>query len=539
MPRHDAIIVGGGHNGLVAAFYLARAGQRVLVLERREQVGGPASTIEFFPGYRGAITNSPGSLEPRIVAEMELERHGLAWVKPDPSVIMPFPDGRFFVGWRDQAKLKELIARDFSRHDAEAYFDIFRFFDDFARRIGVSLFAPPPSLQELVARLKTPEDEADFATIFFGSIRDFLEARLESDAICTSVAMLSTGGAAVAPSTPGTPIALLQRPMSMLSSAISGTHDPRTQVLRGSTGLPLGGMGSITAAMRRAAEALGVEIRTGVEVAGIRVDSAGRAKGVHLANGDEFDAPVVLSNLHPRTTLVKLVEPRHVPDALRARLAAIPPGAATFKVVLALDEPPHFRHSPPGLEDAYASCQIRLCPDMRYLEQQHRDYVDGRCTLTPRLMGLVPTMTDPTLAPPGRHLLSVNAWYFRRDLVEGDWETMRDVVGEAIVGILTDYIPSLKRSIVARKFYSPVDFEREFGLVAGNFAHVDMTPERMFGLRPVAGLSEYRTPVRGLYLCGSGTWPGGTVTGVPGYNAARQVLRDLSGAEAPQPETTT
>lgn len=537
MPRYDAIIVGGGHNGLVAAFYLARAGRRVLVLERREQVGGPASTIEFFPGYRGAITNSPGSLEPRIVADMELERHGLRWAKPDPSVIMPFPDGRFFVGWRDQAKLKELIARDFSRKDAEAYFEIFRFFDDFARRIRVSLFEPPPTLQDLIARLRTPEDEADFATIFFGSIRDFLEQRLESDALRTSVAMLSTGGAAVAPSTPGTPMALLQRPMSMFSSSVSGTHDPRTQVLRGSTGLPLGGMGSITAAMRRGLEAMGVIIRTGAEVAGIRVDSGGRAQGVHLANGDEFDAPVVLSNLHPTTTLAGLVDARHVPGPMLDRLNAIPPGAATFKVVLALDEPPYFAGSPPGMEAAYASCQIRLCPDMRYLEQQHRDFVDGRCTLTPRLMGLVPTLTDPTMAPPGKHLLSVNAWYFRRHLTEGSWDQMRDVVGEAIVDILAGYMPSLKRSIVARKFYSPVDFEREFGLVAGNFAHVDMTPAHMFGLRPVAGLSQYRTPVQGLYLCGAGTWPGGTVTGVPGHNAAQQVLRDLQGATAPQLET--
>lgn len=537
MAGYDAIIVGGGHNGLVAAFYLARAGQRVLVLERREQVGGPASTIEFFPGYRGAITNSPGSLEPRIVAEMALERNGLRWAKPDPSVIMPFPDGRFFVGWRDQAKLKELIARDFSRKDANAYFDIFRFFDDFARRIRVSLFEPPPTLHDLIARLRTPEDEADFATIFFGSIRDFLEQRLESDALRTSVAMLSTGGAAVAPSTPGTPIALLQRPMSMFSSSVSGTHDPRTQVLRGSTGLPLGGMGSITVAMRAAVEAMGVTIRTGAEVAGIRADSAGHVRGVHLANGDEFDAPVVLSNLHPTTTLARLVEPRHVPGPMLDRLNTIPPGAATFKVVLALDEPPYFAGSPLGMEAAYASCQIRLCPDMRYLEQQHRDFVDGRCTLTPRLMGLVPTLTDPTMAPPGKHLLSVNAWYFRRDLTEGTWDQMRDVVGEAIVDILAGYMPSLKRSIVARKFYSPVDFEREFGLVAGNFAHVDMTPAHMFGLRPVAGLSQYRTPVQGLYLCGAGTWPGGTVTGVPGHNAAQQVLRDLQGATAPQLET--
>jgi phytoene dehydrogenase-like protein len=303
--KYDAILVGGGHNGLVAAFYLAKAGLDVLVLERRQTVGGPASTIEFFPGYRGAITNSPGSLEPRIVADMRLAEFGLEWVKPDPSVIMRFPDGRFFVGWRDQQRLRDDIARNFSRRDAEAYFDIFAFFDDFARRIQVSLFQPPPTLTELVARLKTPKDEADFATIFFGSIREFLEQRLESDALRTSVAMMSTGGAAVAPSTPGTPMALLQRPMSLFSSTIEAVHDPRRQVLRGSTGLPRGGMGSITAAMRKALEAEGVTINTGAEVSSIRVAASGEVRGVALANGDTFDAGIVLSNLHPATTLVR------------------------------------------------------------------------------------------------------------------------------------------------------------------------------------------------------------------------------------------
>lgn len=525
--RYDAIIAGGGHNGLVCAFYLARAGLSVLVLERRPVVGGPASTIEFFPGFRSAITNSPGSLEPKIVADMQLEAMGLQWVKPDPAVLMPFPDGRFFVGWRDQAKVRENIARNFSPKDADAYPAIFEFFNDFARRLKISLFEPPPSLAEIASRLKTPQDEADFATVFFGSIGRFLEERLETEEIRTAIAMLSMAGT-VAPSTPGTPLALMQRPMSLYSTTVAGSHDPRNQPLRGSTGLPLGGMGSITQAMRKAIEQLGVDIKVEAEVDHIMVRPNGEVRGVALADGSEFQAPIVISNLDPRTTLLRLVDREHVPDDIRSRLEGIPKGASTFKVVLGVDEPPLFAGAPPEYAEAFSSCQIRIAPDMQYLETAHQDYVAGRSTACPRLLGLIPSFTDPTMAPPGRHLLSFNAWYFAYELEGTSWETERDVVGDRIVDILASYIPSLKRSIVARKYYSPVDIEREFGLIAGNFSHIDMMPQHMFGLRPISGMSDYRTSVSGLYLCGSGTWPGGTITGVPGHNAGHQVLSDLA-----------
>jgi len=532
--RFDAVIVGGGHNGLVAAHYLARAGMTVAVLERRPVVGGAVATVEYFPGYRSAITNSPGSVEPKIVADMELERFGLRWLKPDPSVLMPFPGGRLFVGWRDQARLREGIATTFSRRDAEAYAGVFEFFNDFARRLGVSLFEPPPSLAELAARLRTPEDEADFATVFLGSIRDFLEQRLETDEMRAAVALLSSGGC-TAPSTPGTPSALMLRPMSMVSSAARGEHDPRNQPLRGSTGLPLGGMGSIVEAMERALLHRGVTIRTGAEVARIMVGADNAVRGVALADGTEFLAPLVLSNLHPRTTLLDLLGGGDLPADLRARVAAIPDGGGCFKVVLAVNEPPLFAGAPAAEAEAYSSCQFRIAPGIEYLERCHQDFIAGRSTHCPRLWGLVPSLTDPTLAPPGHHLVSVNAWFFPYHLAEGSWETEREVMGERIVGILADYIPSLRRSIVARRFYSPVDIEREYGMPGGNFTHGDMTPAHMFGLRPLPGLSHYRMPVGGLYLCGSGAWPGGTVTGIPGHNAAQQVLRDRLAGRAAAP----
>ncbi len=528
MKSFDAVIVGGGHNGLVTAFYLARAGLSVVVLERRPVVGGPVATVEFFPGYRGAFTNSPGSFEPRIVADMELGRFGLRWVKPDPSVLMPFPGGRFFVGWRDQARTRENIAKTFSRRDADAYAAVFEFFNDFARRIKVSVFEPPPSLAELTARLRTPQDEADFGTIFFGSIREFLEQRLESDEMRAVIAMMA-GSGAVSPSTPGTPVHLLARPMSLYSYMIEQVeHDPRNQPLRGSTGLPLGGMGSITEAMGRSLEARGVTIKVNSAVARIMVGADGATRGAVLADGTEIKAPIVVSNLHPRTTLLDLLETGHLPDDIGGRLNTIPSGGAVFKVVLAVDEPPLFAGAPEEDAVAYASCQFRIAPGMAYLERCYEDYRAGRSTHCPRLWGLTPTFTDPTMAPPGKHLVSVNAWFFPYHLAEGSWETEREVVGRRIVDLLSEYIPSLRRSVVATKFYSPLDIEREFGLLEGNFSHIDMTPQHGFSLRPVAGLAHYRTPVHGLYLCGSGTWPGGTVTGVPGFNAGHQVLRDLA-----------
>ncbi len=525
--QYDAIVAGGGHNGLVAAFYMARAGLSVLVLERRSVVGGPVASVEFFPGYRGAMTNSPGSVEPKIVADMDLERFGLRWMKPDPSVLMAFPGGRFFVGWRDQARVHEHIARTFSRRDADAYAGVFEFFNDFARRLKVSIFEPPPSFADLVSRLETPRDQADFGTIFFGTIGDFLEQRLESDELRAAIAMLA-GSGVVAPSTPGTPLALLFRPMSLYSYAISSEHDPRNQPLRGSTGLPVGGMGSIVTAMQRSLEALGVTIRVDAEVASILVGSDSAVQGVVLADGTEFKAPIVVSNLHPKTTLLHLLERKHVPAEITERLERVPVGGGAFKVVLAVDEPPLFAGAPSEHAAAFSSCQFRIAPSMAYLERCREDYFAGRSTHCPRLWGLVPTMTDPTMAPEGRHLISVNAWFFPQRLAEGDWERERDVVGNRIVDILRGYMPSLRHSIRAMKFYSPVDLEHEFGLLGGNFTHIDMVPEHMFGLRPVAGLADYRTPVRGLYLCGSGTWPGGTVTGVPGHNAGHEVIRDVS-----------
>ena len=254
MRGYDAIVVGGGHNGLVASYYLSAAGLRTLVLERRGTAGGMCSLIEFMPGYRGAITNSPGSLEPKIVAEMRLEEFGLTFCKPDPTVIIPLEGGPTFVGWRDPARVSEQLCA-ISAHDAVAYHKILEFFTRFAERLGVSLFQPPPSLAELVARLRTPQDEDDFARIFLGSIRDLLDEQLETGQVKTLIAQVANFCGNVSPSTPGSPLGMLFRPLSLASSKLSADHDPRRMPLRGSTGLPVGSMGAVGGAMERSTAA--------------------------------------------------------------------------------------------------------------------------------------------------------------------------------------------------------------------------------------------------------------------------------------------
>ncbi len=527
--RFDAIVVGGGHNGLVAAHYLARGGLSVQVVERRHVVGGPCGPWEFFPGYRGAMSNSPGSLEPKIARDMELERFGLVFDKPDPAMVHPFPDGRAFVGWRDRSRI-EAELRKFSQHDVAAYHEIFEFFTRFGKTLKVSLFEPPPTFKEMAARLKTPEDEAAFATIMFGNTRDFLDDRLESEEIKVLIAVMCMFGGNYGPSSPGSLLALLQRPMSLNSMTVEARHDPRVQPLRGSTGLPRGGMGSVAEAMARSITASGVAIRTNAAVVKVKVGAGDRAEGVVLADGEEIDAPLVLSNLNPKTTLLDLVDSRHLDEDLRTRLDRRRMRGCAFKAVLALGDMPRFRAAPADAVEAFAACQFRISPSMDHLERSYEDAKNGRPSREPRIMGLTPSVMDPSMAPPGKHLMSLNCWHAPYRLEDGDWATEKDRFGQRIIDTVAEYVPNLKDIIEDTFFLSPKDLEDEFGLVEGHQLHGDMTPAAMFANRPVPGLADYRTPVGGLYLCGSGTWPGGFVSGIPGHNGSHQALKDLTEA---------
>ena len=533
VKKHEVIVVGGGHNGLTCAAYLARAGVDVLVLEQRHIVGGPCAEYEFFPGYRASMTNSPGSLEPKIVADLELERFGLTFTRPNPTLMFPFPDGRAFVGFREPERVEAQI-RQFSVKDVDGYPALFDFPQSASPSVSGSRSSRPRRRCASSGRaLKTPADEEAFAKVFLGSVAELLDEYLESPHLKAPIAQLGLVSNWLGPFSAGSAAWLLARPMSLASSRVDAAHDPRRQVLRGSTGLPLGGMGSIVRTMRQSLEEAGGTVRTEARVVRILAGDEG-ARGVVLEDGEEIDAGVVVSNLNPWTTFLELVEPDRLDSDFRARVSALPKKGFTFKFALSLDALPRFAASPKGLERACAGCQFRIAPSIEYQERAFDDAKYGRCAEAPTFWGLFPSVADPGLAPPGKHVLSGNVFQAPIDLAEGSWETERERYGNHCIRVLEEYMPGLDGLIIDKRFWSPVDLEREFGLPGSNIAHLDMTPRHLFGLRPLPGCSDYTTPLRGLYLCGSSCWPGGTVTGVPGHNASRKILGDLARQHGPR-----
>jgi phytoene dehydrogenase-like protein len=532
---YDAVIVGGGHNGLVASFYLARAGLKVLVVEQRDIVGGLAGPIEFFPGFRGAMTNTPSALEPMVAADMRLEAFGLSYERPDPTMVFPLANGDALLAWRDRAKVRDEIAR-IAPNDVDAYFDVLAFFDDFAQAIGVSVREAPPTLAEVAAKLNTPELEHAFNQIFFGSIQDLLAPRIRSPHLLALLASLSMSAGNVAPSTPGSPLGLLRRPLSSVGAG-QIPHDPRRAPMRGSTGLPKGGMGSIVEAMERSIRELGVEILTGTRVDRI-LTSGAVVRGVVTSDGEEINASLVLSNLHPRTTLLDLVEESAVPDSVRDQLGAMATGGGAYKLILAMDGVPTHR-SATSKDDAIqrASCQYRYSPTVQYLENAYQDFAAGRVSARPKMLGLIPSLSDDALTPEGRHIMTVSVWFAPYELAEGPWsQAMKDKFDEICIDTIEEFMPDIRHVVTDRVSFSPADLENEYGLLGGNQQHGDMTPLGFFA-RPTPSLRKYRTPVHGLYLCGSGAWPGGTVTGLPGHNSAHAVLSDIAGPRVDDAET--
>ena len=398
MKRYDAIVVGGGHNGLTCAAYLARAGLRVLVCERRHVAGGPCAEYEYFPGYRASITNSPGSLEPKVVADLELERHGLKFTHPDPTLMFPFPDGRAFIGWRERERVTEQI-RQFSARDVDGYAALFDFLNRFAERLGVSLFEAPPTLRALTSRLETPEDEEAFARVFLGSVADLLDEFLESGHLKSMLAMLGVMSNWTSPLSPGSATWLMMRPMSLASSSVAADHDPRRQVLRGSTGLPLGEWGASCGPCAARWRPPAGEVRTECEVGRILVTGE-RAAGVVLADGEEIGAGAVVSNLDPWTTYLGLIDAPCLEPGFRAAVERLPRRGSAFKVALALDGIPGFAAAPRGLERACAGCQFRIAPSIEYQDRAFDDAKRGRPSRGPVFWGLFPTMADPCLARP-------------------------------------------------------------------------------------------------------------------------------------------
>ncbi len=525
MPnKYDVIIIGGGHNGLVAARYLGAAGLRVVVLERRHAFGGPLAKVEWMPGYFCSVSNSPGSLEPKIVRELELERFGLTFVKPDPTMIHALDD-RLFVGWREPERGAAQLD-SYSPGEAKRYRDMFKYLEDFAIKLGVSLFEPPPTLAKLTRNLKSTADEEAFSRIFFGSARALFDDFLRSNEAKAIVAPLSITANVVSPSTPGTPLNLMMRPLSLASAALDSGYDPRNMPLRGSTGLPVGGMSGISEAMVASAKSVGVVLRLECGVHSIKINGS-RVEGVITQTGQEIDASIVISAMSPRTTLLNLIGTHPDWTALQEKMRTKRQQGEAFKVILALDDMPRFANATDDAEArSLASAGYRLSPTVDYLEECTSSIMLGRAPEHPVIWGFCPSMTSPGLTPTGKHIMSMNlgAPY---TLKEGSWKEERDKLAQRCIKTAARWMPNLPDIVSDYRCVDPTDFEREYGLVEGNIIHGDGLPWNQFWMRPLPGLSNYRTPTSGFYLSGTGTWPGNYVSGIPGHNTARAVLSDL------------
>jgi phytoene dehydrogenase-like protein len=526
MTAYDAIVIGAGHNGLVTAAYLARAGMRVLVLERRPVVGGACVTEELWPGYKvSTAAYLCGLLQPRIIDELDLSDFGYEILPKDPAFFSPLPDGRALFVWRDDQRTADNIAR-FSVRDARRYPEYEAFLARLGEFIDPWLMAAPPDLLarrwDDVLRLGRlayqalrlpPETLTQAVRILTQSARDFLDAWFDSPELKASLATDGVIGARGGPSTLGTAYVLFHHCMGQAAGK------------RGLWGFVRGGMGMITQALAGSARRSGAEIRVGADVRQILVRN-GRAYGVALASGEEFRGTVVASNADPRRTFLSLLDPALLDDEFRRDIAAIKMDGVAMKVNLALDALPNFTAVPGDAPGPQHRGTIHIGPSMDYIDRAWEDARAGQPSASPFLEITIPTTYDASLAPEGKHLMSIFVQYTPYTLAQGTWDQVKDRYADRVIETLAAYAPNITRIITHRHVLTPLDLEREFSLTGGDIFHGEMTLDRLFFMRPVPGWSRYRTPIGGLYLCGSGTHPGGGVMGAPGYNAAQAILQD-------------
>jgi len=526
MPAaYDVIVIGAGHNGLTLAAILAKRGLRVVVLERRGIAGGACVTEEIHPGFRASTAAYLVSLLQQPVAdELELERYGYQVDPKDPAFFSVYPDGSSFTMWRDQDRTLAEIAK-FSPRDAEAYPRYGEHVDRLARIVEPLLLTepppfPPPSPFEAFDYLRfaghlrglDSHAIAGLTKIFTQSAAEFLAEWFESGRLRATLATDGVIGANGGPMSPGTAYVLLHHYMG----GVGG--------VRGLWGFVRGGMGAVTAAMAASAEARGAEIRLGASVERILV-RGGLARGVALDSGDEIHAPAVVSNADPKHTFGRLVDPAHLDAEFRQSIRNFRSEGTSLKINLALDGLPEFTAAPgPG---PHFGATIHICPSIEYMERAWDDAKYGRPSQNPIIEMTFPTYYDPSLASPGKHVMGIFLQYAPYTLAEGHWDELRESYADHVIDAIAQYAPNLPSLILARQVLTPLDIERKFGITGGNIFHGAMSLDQMFWSRPLPGCGSYATPIRGLYLCGSGAHPGGGVMGAPGYNAAHRILRDL------------
>ncbi|MGI8703641.1 MAG: phytoene desaturase family protein [Candidatus Limnocylindrales bacterium] len=525
--RYDAVVIGGGHNGLVAAAYLARGGLRTLVLERREQPGGAALTSELAPGMRApTLAHTVGRLRPDVVRDLQLRDHGLSLVQPEARVFAPQPDGRALTLFGDVARTAESLAA-WSKADAEAYpaFDVrVRTLAGFLARL---LPLTPPDIRgrsvtdaleglrlALGFRALGREEGRALLRVLPMAVADFVGESLESDALRAVVAARGIQYAAAGPWSAGTTAMLL-----LDSAGNDGGAAGQAVFARG-------GPGALATAVASSARGFGAEIRTDAAVTRI-ASSDDRAVGVVLESGEEIQSSVVVSGLDPKRTLLGLVDPQALGPTLAWRVGNIRTPGVVAKVNLVLGGLPGFPAAD-GDEEERLRGRIVIAPSIDGLERAFDASKYGRISEAPYLEATIPSLMDPSLATEGRHVMSVIAQYAPYRLRDSDWDAEREGLGDLVVRTLEEYAPGLGGLIEAREVITPLDLEREYGLTGGHPMHAEQGLDQVFLWRPLLGHARYRMPLDGLYLCGSGAHPGGGVTGGPGANAASEVLLDWS-----------
>jgi len=521
--KFDAIIIGGGHNGLVTAAYLARAGRKVLVLERRELVGGCSVTEEIWPGFRVSTAAYLASLlQERIVRELDLKRFGYVIDAKDPAFFSAFPDGRHFFMWQDEQKTLAEIAK-FSKRDAEIYPSYEQHLEKLAQVVESLLLTSPPDFPprgvgdfieylKLAGRMRklNRREMVGLVKIFTQSAADFLDEWFESPEVKVTLATDGVIGANGGPRSPGTAYILLHHCMG----GVGGK--------RGLWGFVRGGMGAISEAIAQSARSHGAQIRVSAAVHRILVNDR-RVRGVVLENGEEIEAPIVASNVDPHVTFLKLVDERDIDSEFRKSIQQFRTEGTSLKMNLALSGLPDFR-ALPG-EGPHHRATMHICPSIEYVERAWDDAKYGRPSERPLLEMTIPTMYDASLAPAGRHIMGIFLQYAPYTLRGLKWDDIRETYADHVLSIIEEYAPNIRSIVTDRQVLSPLDLERRFGITGGNIFHGEMSLDQMFVMRPVAGWARYRMPVPGLYLCGSGAHPGGGVMGAPGYNAAREILK--------------
>ena len=507
----DVIIVGAGHNGLVAAAYLARAGVSVLVLERRHMVGGACATEEIFPGYHvSTCAYLVHALQDKIVRDLDLYRHGYERFQRDPGFIVPLEDGRVVRLWNDvENTCREF--EQFSLRDAEGY----RRWDEFWRSAG-ALFArfaliEPPTLDELEQQVAA---DSELQQLFSGTLQGLIDDCFVTDQ--AKAAVVHT--------------AFVMRPMDEAGVLLAeASHRADMHVAPEHQGLPKGGMGTVSAAMARAAVSQGATIRLGAAVKRIVVND-GRAAGVELTDGQVLRSRVVLSNADPKRTFLKLVDRVHLPAGVTEHVTALDTNCGSLKFHAALRELPDLSRFLGHDHDPKLLSAIRICPSLDYYTHSLNDALAGRITSCPLLSVQIPTVYDDSIAPAGSHIASMWIRYYPVSPGEGSWDDQRANVGEQIIDTFTHWAPNFRDSIVDWCLYTPADMERRMSLTDGNIHHLHHAGRQLLGDR-LFERGGHRTPLRGLYLCGAGTHPGGEVSGAPGHNAAHAILDDLDPGE--------